>query len=232
MIKKGAAAPTKGPIRVLIADDQAIVRKGIAALLAEVETIEVVGEASDGQEAVAQVQSLDPDVTLMDLSMPVMDGIEAIRRICAGQARTRILVLTSFTGDDKVFPAIKAGALGYLLKDSQPADLIRAIEHVNRGEPSLHPSIAMQVLQELRRPAAATPPPNVLTPREEEVLCLVARGLRNRDIAAQLTTTEATIKTHVSSILSKLHLVNRVQAALYALNEGVTSLEDIAEQDG
>lgn len=229
MTEQGAAAAAKAPIRVLIVDDQAIVRKGIRALLAEVETIAVVGEASNGQEAVAQAQALDPDVTLMDLVMPEMDGIEAIRQITTRQARARILVLTSFAGDDKVFPAIKAGALGYLLKDSEPADLIHAIEQVNRGEPSLHPSIATKVLQELRRPAQKTPPPNALTAREVEVVRLVAKGLSNREIAAQLTTTEATVKTHVSSILSKLHLANRVQAALYALHEGVTVPEDTPE---
>lgn len=219
------------PIRVLIVDDQAIVRKGIRALLAQVATIAVVGEASNGQEAVAQAQALNPDVTVMDLAMQGMDGIEAIGQITTRQPGARILVLTSFTGDDKVFPAIKAGALGYLLKDSEPADLIRAIEQVSRGEPSLHPSIAMQVLKELRRPAPKTPPPNALTTREVDVLRLVATGLSNREIAAQLVTTEATIKTHVSSILSKLHLANRVQATLYALQEGVNSLQDTPENE-
>jgi len=226
MTLQGAAATAKRPIRVLVVDDQAIVRKGIRALLAEVETIAVVGEAANGAEAVAQAQALDPNVTLMDLVMPVMDGLEAIRQITARQPGARILVLTSFTGDDKVFPAIKAGALGYLLKDSEPAELIHAIEQVSRGEPSLHPSIAIKVLQELRRPAQKTPPAHALTAREVEVLRLVAKGLSNREIAAQLTTTEATIKTHVSSILSKLHLANRVQAALYALQEGVALPED------
>ena len=226
MTLQGAAATAKRPIRVLVVDDQAIVRKGIRALLAEVETIAVVGEAANGAEAVAQAQALDPDVTLMDLVMPVMDGLAAIRQITARQPGARILVLTSFAGDDKVFPAIKAGALGYLLKDSEPAELIHALEQVSRGEPSLHPSIAAKVLQELRRPAQQTRPPNALTAREVEVLRLVAKGLSNREIAAQLTTTEATIKTHVSSILSKLHLANRVQAALYALQEGVALPQD------
>lgn len=230
MTEQGIAAPAKTPIRVLIVDDQTIVRKGIRALLAEVETIAVVGEASNGQEAVAQALALDPDVTLMDLAMPEMDGLEATRQITARQAGARILVLTSFVSDDKVFPAIKAGALGYLLKDSEPADLIRAIEQVNRGEPSLHPSIAVKVLQELRRPAEKTPP-NALTAREVEVLRLVAKGMSNREIAAQLTTTEATIKTHVSSILSKLHLANRVQAALYAISERVTLSEDMPDNE-
>lgn len=227
MTGQGPAITAERPIRVLVVDDQTIVRKGISALLAEVENITVVGEASNGKEAMAQAQALNPDVILLDLAMPVMDGIEAIRQITVRQAEARILVLTSFTSDDKVFPAIKAGALGYLLKDSAPTDLIRAIEQVSRGEPALHPTIALQVLAELRRPIQKTPPPNALTPREVDVLRLVAKGLSNRDIATQLTTTEATIKSHVSSILSKLHLANRVQAALfYTLQEGVTRPED------
>ncbi|MHB0857552.1 MAG: response regulator [Anaerolineae bacterium] len=229
MTAEEATSTANSPIRVLVVDDHVIVRKGLRALLAEVETIAIVGEAANGAEAVAQAQALSPDVILMDLAMPVMDGIEAIRQITARDAGARILVLTSFTGDDKVFPAIKAGALGYLLKDSEPAELIRAIEQVSRGEPSLHPSIAMQVLQELRRPAQHKRPPNALTAREVEVLSLVAKGLSNREIGVQLTTTEATIKTHVSSILSKLHLANRVQAALYALQEGTALSHDTSE---
>jgi NarL family two-component system response regulator LiaR len=230
MTGQEAVAVPESPIRVLIVDDQTIVRKGIRALLAQVANITVVGEAGNGQEAVTQAQALNPDVTLIDLAMPVMGGIEAIRQITARQAGARILVLTSFTTDDKVFPAIKAGALGYLLKDSEPADLIRAIEQVSRGEPSLHPSIALQVLQELRRPTQKTPPANALTTRETDVLRLVATGLSNREIAAQLTTTEATIKSHVSSLLSKLHLANRVQAALlYTLQEGVALPQDTPE---
>ena len=237
MTGPGAAATAKKPIRVLLVDDHTIVRKGIRALLAQVAHITVVGEASNGQEAVTQAHALDPDVTLIDLAMPVMDGIEAIRQIMARQPGARVLVLTNFMSDDKVFPAIKAGALGYLLKDSEPTDLIRAIEQVSRGEPALHPSIALLVLQELRRPAQRAPTPDALTPREVEVLRLVATGLTNREIAEQLTTTEATIKSHVSSLLSKLHLANRVQAALlYTLQEGVAlpqdNLEDGPERPG
>jgi len=213
-------------IRVLIADDQAIVRKGIRALLAQIETIDVVGEARDGREAIAQVKALNPDVILMDLVMPQMDGIEAIRQITARHEGARILVLTSFAGDDKVFPAIKAGALGYLLKDSEPADLLQAIQQVHRGEPSLEPSIARKVLQEMQRPSRRSPTPDPLTDRELEVLRLLARGLSNPEIAGQLTVTEATVRSHVSNILSKLHLANRVQATLYALQEGLVSLED------
>ena len=214
------------PIRVLIVDDHAIVRKGIRALLAEVEYIQVVGEASNGQEAVALAEELNPDVILMDLVMPGVDGIEAIHHIASRQEQARILVLTSFAGDDKVFPAIKAGALGYLLKDSDPADLLQAIQQVHRGEPSLHPVIASKVLQEMQRPSRRPPTPDPLTDRELQVLRLVAKGLGNQEIAEQLVVTEATVRSHVSNILSKLHLANRVQATLYALQEGLTSLGD------
>ena len=215
-------------IRVLIVDDHGIVRKGIRALLAEIDGIDVVGEASDGREAIAQAEALTPDVILMDLLMPGTDGIEATRQIAAGEAGPRILVLTSFASDDKVFPAIKAGALGYLLKDSEPADLVQAIQQVHRGEPSLQPSIAHRVLQELQRPSRHPPTPDPLTDREMEVLRLVAKGFSNPEVAEKLTVTEATVRTHVSNILSKLHLANRVQATLYALQEGITSLEDSA----
>jgi NarL family two-component system response regulator LiaR len=213
-------------IRVLVVDDHVVVRKGIRALLAEIEGIEVIGEAGDGQEAMTLADALRPDVILMDLVMPGVDGIEATRQIAAGEAGPPILVLTSFAGDDKVFPAIKAGALGYLLKDSEPADLVEAIQQVHRGEPSLPPSIAQKVLKELRHPSARPPTPDPLTDREMEVLRLVAKGLTNPEIAQRLVITEATVRTHVSNILSKLHLANRVQATLYALQEGITSLDD------
>ena len=218
-------------IRVLIVDDHAIVRKGIRALLAEFGDIEVVGEANDGQEAIDQAGVLNPDVILMDLVMPGVDGIEATRRITTAEVGPRILVLTSFAGDDKVFPAIKAGALGYLLKDSEPAHLVEAIHQVHRGEPSLQPSIAKKVLKELRRPSARPPTPDPLTDRELEVLSLVAKGLSNPEIAQRLVITEATVRTHVSNILSKLHLANRVQATLYALQEGITSLDSSLMSD-
>jgi NarL family two-component system response regulator LiaR len=219
----------QAPIEILIVDDQAIVRKGICALLAEVKYIHVIGEASDGEEAVAQALDLDPDVILMDLVMPGVNGIEAIRQITRRQEDARILVLTSFAGDDKVFPAIKAGALGYLLKDSEPADLLQSIQQVHRGEPSLHPIIARKVLQEMQRPSSRPPTPDPLTDRELQVLRLVAKGLINRDIAERLMITEATVRSHVSNTLSKLHLANRVQATLYALQEGLTSLENAVE---
>src|SRR5512138_1537706 len=217
--------PTK-PIRLLIVDDQAIVRKGIRALLAEVNGMEVIGEAGDGLEAVRLAASLHPDVILMDLVMPRLDGIEAIRRILADQPSARILVLTSFAADDKVFPAIKAGALGYLLKDSEPEELITAIRNIHRGEPFLHPSIARKVLEELSHPASTTPTPEPLTDRELEVLQLVAQGYSNQSISEALVISDATVRTHIGNILSKLHLANKVQAALYALRKGLSSLNE------
>ncbi len=215
------------PIRVLIADDHAILRKGIRALLSTEPDIEVVGETGDGLETVAQAQALRPDVILMDLVMPEMDGIEATRRITAEQPGVHILVLTSFAADDKVFPAIKAGALGYILKDSGPAELVQAIHQVYRGQPSLEPSIALKLLQELSYPPQRPPTPEPLSGRELEVLRLLAQGKSNREIADQLVITELTVRTHVSNILGKLHLASRTQAALYALKEGLASLKDI-----
>lgn len=213
-------------IRILIADDHAIVRKGLRALLAREPDIEIAGEAGDGQAAVEQAAALRPDIVLMDLEMPVLDGIGAIRQIAAAQPDVRILVLTSFSTDDRVFPAIKAGALGYLLKDSEPETLIQAIHQVARGESSLHPLIARKVLQELSRPSSRPPTPDPLTERELEVLRLVAHGLSNRQIAERLSITEMTVRTHVSNVLGKLQLASRIQAALYALREGLTSLDD------
>jgi NarL family two-component system response regulator LiaR len=213
-------------IRILVTDDHAIIRKGIRAMLEIVPDMEVVGEAADGQTGVAQAAALRPDVILMDLVMPEMDGIEAIRQIKVQQPEARILVLTSFAGDDKVFPAIKAGALGYHLKDSDPEELVQAIRQVHRGEASLHPMIARKLLQELARPLEQPPTPDPLTQRELEVLRLVAQGLDNQEIADRLVISEATVRTHVSNILSKLHLASRTQAALYALREGLASLDE------
>jgi NarL family two-component system response regulator LiaR len=217
------------PIRVLIVDDHAIVRKGIRALLTEVDDFDVVGEAGDGHQAVELARSMQPDVILMDIVMPAMDGIEATKEITAGQPDTRVLALTSFAADDKLFPAIKAGAMGYLLKDSDPEDLIEAIRQVHRGEPTLQPSIARKVLNELGRTSAPAEASDPLTAREVEVLRLVAKGFSNQEIANKLTIAEVTVRTHVSNILGKLHLANRVQATLYALREGITSLENDRE---
>ncbi len=217
----------QAPIRVLVVDDHAIVRKGLRALLVTEPGLEVVGEAENGEQAVAEARRLCPDVVLMDLVMPGMDGLEATRRITADQhpeGTPRVLVLTSFAADDKVFPALRAGALGYLLKDSGPEELVRAIQQVHRGESSLHPSIARRLLQELAGPGQRDPVVEALTEREIDVLRLVAQGQSNRQIAEGLCISEATVRTHVSSILSKLHVDSRTQAALYALREGLASL--------
>ena len=221
----------KPTIRLLIADDHGIVRKGIKALLATEKDMQVIGEAENGAEAVRKAGSLKPDVVLMDLVMPEMDGIEATRRITAEQPGTKILVLTSFAADDKVFPAVKAGALGYLLKDSTPDQLLEAIRQVHRGEPSLEPSIARKVLQELSRPGQGKQTTEPLTERELEVLRLIAQGLSNKEIAAKIFVAEWTVRSHVSNILGKLHLASRTQAALYALRSGLASLDDAAPPD-
>jgi len=220
------------PIRILIADDHAILRKGIRALRSTEPDMEVVGETADGVETVAQARVLRPDVILMDLMMPNMDGIEATREITAEHPGVRILVLTSFAADDKVFPAIKAGALGYILKDSGPAELVQAIYQVYRGEPSLEPAIALKMLQELSRPSERPHTPEPLSQREMEVLRLLAQGKSNREIADLLVITELTVRTHVSNILGKLHLASRTQAALYALKEGLASLDDVPADMG
>ena len=212
-------------IRVLVADDHAIVRKGICALLATEPSVQVVGEARNGQEALTGFEELQPDVVLMDLVMPGMDGLEATRRITADRPEARVLVLTSFDGDDKVFPAVRAGALGYLLKDSGPEELVEAIQQVHRGESSLHPTIARRLLRELSPPSPGDDEA-ILTEREIEVLQLVAQGQANRDIAASLSISEATVRTHMSKILAKLNLDSRTQAALYALREGIASLHE------
>ncbi len=213
----------KAPIRVLITDDHTIVRKGLTELLATERDMKVVGEARDGQEALEKAGSLKPDVVLMDLVMPRMDGIEATRKITEAHPEVKVLVLTSFAADDKVFPAVKAGALGYLLKDSRPEELVEAIHRVHRGEPSLEPDIARKVLQELSHPGKKKPTSDPLTERELEVLRLVSQGLSNKEIASKIFITEYTVRTHVSNILSKLHLASRTQAALYAVREGLVS---------
>jgi NarL family two-component system response regulator LiaR len=215
---------------VLIVDDHVIVRRGIRALLATQADVQVVDEAEDGREAVARAESLCPDVVLMDLVMSGMDGIEATRRITARQPEVRILVLTSFATDDMVFPAIKAGALGYLLKDSSPEELVTAIRQVYRGEPTLHPMIARKVLQELSRPSEQALTPEPLTERETRVLQLVARGRTNRQIGDRLGVSQAAVRIHVNDILTKLHLASRTQAVLYALREGLASLNELSPQ--
>ncbi len=212
-------------IRILIAADHAVVREGLRGLIATEPGMVVIAEAVDGPDAVSKAGSLRPDVILMDLVMPHLDGLEAIHQIKERDPEARILVLTSFAGDDKVFPAIRNGALGYLLKDTSPQELLHAIRDVYRGESSLHPTIARMLIGELNRPPTRRPAADQLTEREVDVLQLVALGLSNEVIGARLFISERTVRTHVSSLLGKLHLANRTQAALYAVREGFASLD-------
>jgi NarL family two-component system response regulator LiaR len=225
----GQVKQKEKPIRVLIVDDHAIIRKGVKAVLDLVPDIELVGEAENGKLATKLDSDLQPDVVLMDLMMPEMDGIDCIREIKAKRSDARILVLTNFAGEDMVFPAIKAGAMGYHLKDSSPETLEEAIRQVYKGESSLHPLIAKKVLEELHSPPEDQGTYETLTKRELEVLSLIAQGLENREIAEQLVISDATVRTHVSNILGKLHLASRTQAALYALREGLASLNHQGE---
>lgn len=212
-------------IRILIADDHAIVREGLRTLIASEPGMEVAGEAADGLQAVSLARSLQPDVILMDLMMPRKNGLEAIEEIKQENPEVCILVLTSFAEEDKVFPAIRAGALGYLLKDSSPQQLLQAIYDVHRGESSLHPTIALKLIREISQPSDLPPAEHPLTEREVDVLKLVAQGLTNQEIADRLVISEWTVRTHVRNILGKLHLANRTQAALYALREGLAELD-------
>ena len=215
------------PIRLLIVDDHEIVRKGIRALLATKRDIQVVGEAGDGKAAVALARKLRPDVVLMDLMMPIMDGIQATAEISAALPATRILVLTSFATDEHVFPAVKAGALGYLLKDTGSQELVAAIRQVHAGEPSLEASVARKLLSELSSQPHEPLTSDPLTSREVDILRQIARGQSNRDIALALAIKQETVHTHVGKILTKLHLASRTQAALYALKEGIATMDDI-----
>jgi NarL family two-component system response regulator LiaR len=214
-------------IRLLIVDDQTVVREGLAAILAYYSDIEVVGQAEDGNKALALIEQAQPDVILLDLVMPGMDGLTLIPKIKELAPDTRILVVTSFAETERVFQAIKAGALGYLLKDSSPEQLLDAIRMVHKGEPSLEPSIARKVLQELSNPGQGKPTTDPLTEREMEVLRLIAQGMSNKEIAAAIFVAEWTVRSHVSNILAKLQLASRTQAALYALRSGIASLEDV-----
>jgi DNA-binding NarL/FixJ family response regulator len=221
----------EGRIRVLIVDDHAVVRQGLRSFLELQDDpsalpIKVVGEATNGVEAVDLARRLQPDVVLLDLVMPEMDGIQATPRIIEESPRTRVIILTSFGEEDKVFPAIRAGAQGYLLKDIAPNDLVKAICSVYLGQVQLHPDIARQLMsavaaQEEPPETRAPTPLEALTERELEVLRLVAEGLSNREIAGTLVISDKTVKSHVSSILGKLHLEDRTQAAIYALRHGL-----------
>jgi NarL family two-component system response regulator LiaR len=208
-------------IRVLIADDQPVVRQGLRTFLELHDDIEVVGEAEDGERALEAVAALAPDVVLMDLVMPRLDGIAAIERLRERGSAARVIVLTSFLDEDKVLPAVRAGAAGYLLKDAEPAELVRAIRTVDGGDALLHPAVAARVLRELADDGERAHRHELLTPREREVLALLARGRANKAIAFELGVAEKTVKTHVGNILGKLGLSDRTQAALYAVREGL-----------
>jgi NarL family two-component system response regulator LiaR len=209
-------------IRVLIADDHAVVRQGLRTFLELQDEIEVVGEAADGIEALELVQRTAPDVALLDLVMPRLGGLEAIRRIREIAPATRVLVLTSFADDDTVLPAVRAGAAGYLLKDVQPPELVGAIRTVHAGEALLAPAVATMLVEQLAaEDGAGAERDDHLTPREREVLALLARGRANKVIARDLGVSERTVKTHVSNILAKLNLTDRTQAAVYAVRHGI-----------
>ncbi|MEZ4768277.1 MAG: response regulator transcription factor [Caldilineales bacterium] len=215
------------PIRLLIIDDHRIVREGIQSLMEDVPDIEVVGTAADGCIGVDLADRLRPDVVLMDLVMPCMDGVQATLLLADRYPDMRILVLTSFITQDKVFPAIKAGASGYLLKDTGSSELIDGIRQAYRGETSLDPKIAGMVMAEISHPAEHDKlGPDSLTERETEVLRLVAQGMSNKEIAEQLGISPETSRTHVNRIIGKLHVASRVQATLYALRSGIANLDD------
>lgn len=208
-------------IRVLIADDHHVVRRGLLFFLKTQKDIEVIGEAKNGLEAVALAETLQPDIVLMDLVMPEMDGIQATRHIKARQPRIQVLMLTSFSDRDHVLPAIEAGAAGYQLKDIEPDDLVESIRQIMQGEHILHPEISTSLEQE---PVEEFAPHRLhpLTPREQDVLAELTKGKSNREIAAALFVTEKTVKTHISNIFTKLAVQDRTQAALYAVKHGLT----------
>ncbi|HEU4742145.1 MAG TPA: response regulator transcription factor [Meiothermus sp.] len=204
-------------VRVLLVDDHGVVRQGMKLYLAADSSIEVVGEAKNGQEALSQVEKLEPDVVIMDLLMPVMDGISAIREIKKRFPDVEIVAVTSVLEDKKVVDAVQAGAMGYLLKDTDAAALSEAIHAASRGEVRLHPEAAKRLMREVRTPDMR----ESLTPRETEILKLLAQGHSNKHIARETGVEERTVKAHVSSILAKLGLSSRTQAALFALKEGL-----------
>ncbi len=216
-------------IRVLIADDQALVRGGFRMILDAQEEIEVVGEAEDGQEAIELVRELAPDLVLMDIRMPRLDGLQATKRIVTAAPSTRVLVLTTFDADEIVYEALNAGAAGFLLKSAPPERLVEAVRLVNEGEALLAPAITRRLIEDyMQRPKPGQLPIDMeaLTGREREVLTLIARGLSNAEIAAQLVVSHATVKTHVNRILAKLDLRDRVQAVVLAYESGLIRVGD------
>ena len=218
---------TVQPISVFIVDDHAVVRQGIRAFLQALPDMEVVGEAENGTQAVELALQTAPDVVLMDLVMPDMDGVEATRRVKSASPRTQVVIFTSYYRDEYIFPAIRAGALSYILNDADPAELAEAIRKAAHGEAMLNPRVAARLVQEIQGiRAEETNPFAELSERELEVLRLIANGASNREIADQLVISEKTVKSHVSNILSKLHLVDRTQAAAYAWNKGIVRRDD------
>jgi two-component system, NarL family, response regulator LiaR len=214
--------------RIIIIDDHAVVRQGLRFLLAQQPDIEVVGEGKDGTQAIMLVAEQLPDVVLLDLLMPKMDGITAIREIRRITPTTQIVILTSYAEDGQIYEAIKAGAISYLLKDASPEELVAAVRAAARGEGILSPLIATRLLREMRQ---QHPPLHELTLREREVLTFLARGRSNAEIANELSIGEGTVKTHVSNILTKLHLADRTQAAIYALQQRLIPLEEALKKD-
>lgn len=213
------------PARVVVADDQTVVREGIVMLLGLLPGIEVVGSAGDGDEAVKLVAELGPDVVLMDLRMPRCDGVEATRRIRSDHPETQVVILTTYADDESLFPALRAGARGYLTKDAGGDEIVRAVESVLSGDAGLSPSIQRRLLERLSepesRPAAAAEAPDGLTARECEVLVLIAEGLTNQDIARRLHVSTATVKTHINNLFAKTGLKDRAQAVRYAYAKGL-----------
>ncbi|MGW2964174.1 response regulator [Streptomyces sp. NPDC001220] len=212
------------PARVVVADDQTVVREGIVMLLGLLPGVEVVGAAGDGEEAVRLVAELAPDVVLMDLRMPRCDGVEATRRIRAEYPGTQVVVLTTFADDESLFPALKAGARGYLTKDAGGDEIVRAVQSVLSGDAGLSPSIQRRLLERLSQPeptAVATEAPDGLTVRETEVLVLIAEGLTNQEIARGLHVSTATVKTHINNLFAKTGLKDRAQAVRYAYAKGL-----------
>lgn len=214
-------------IRVLIVDDHRVVRQGLRTFLELQEDISVVGEAEDGQMAVELVRQFQPHVVLMDLVMPRLDGISATRQVKSLSPEVKVIALTSFAEDDKVFPAIQAGASSYLLKDVSPESLVEAIRAAFRGEARLHPEIARKLMEQVARQSGSSrqPPVDSLTEREGDVIRLVARGCSNQAIAEELFISEKTVKTHVSNMLAKLQLEDRTQLAIYAIKKGLVDLD-------
>jgi DNA-binding NarL/FixJ family response regulator len=208
-------------IRVLIVDDHEVVREGLRAFLELQDGIEVAGEAGDGEEAVAAVEAERPDVVLMDLVMPQLDGVGAMQELRRRGSSARVIVLTSFTDDAKLLPAIRAGAAGYLLKNVAPAELARAVRAAHAGEALLDPSVAARLVEAVAEPPAAAPRTDDLTPREQEILALIARGLSNKRIAFELGVSEKTVKNHVSHVLAKLGVPDRTAAAVHAVRNGL-----------